>query len=58
MVIVKFGDGDAQSADVSSRAELAECIVWLLAILDDMELKGRDSDHVIDFGYYGRDKTP
>ena len=58
MVNVHFGDGKPGSADISCRADLARCIIWLQEILDDMELKGRDSDHVVDFGYYGQDKAP
>lgn len=53
MIIVNYrGPGQARYARISSRADLANCITWLLAILDEMELRGKDKDIVVDLKDY------
>jgi hypothetical protein len=53
MVIIDYRGPDApRRATITSRAELSDCITWLLAVLDDMELRDKDSDTVIDLKDY------
>jgi hypothetical protein len=49
MVIVKYsGPEQPRYAQITSRGDLSDCICWLLTILDNMELKGKEEDVVID----------
>lgn len=49
MVIVDYrGPEEPRYARITSRADLADCIIWLLAVLDEMELKGKDADTIVD----------
>jgi len=53
MIIVDYrGPDQPRYARISSREDLGNCITWLLSILDDMELKGKDSDIIIDLKDY------
>ena len=53
MVIIDYrGPDQARRAQISSRADLSDCITWLLAILDEMELKGKDAEVVVDLRDY------
>lgn len=53
MVIIDYRGSDApRYARISSRADLGACITWLLEVLDDMELRNRDSDTIVDLKDY------
>lgn len=53
MVIVDYrGPGAPRYANISSRRDLSDCITWLLAVLDDMELNERDADTILDLKDY------
>lgn len=53
MVIVDYrGSGQPRRAQISSRADLADCITWLMEVLDEMELRGRDDDTIVDLKDY------
>ena len=56
MVIIDYRGPDApRYARISSRADLGDCITWLLEVLDDMELNNRNADVVIDLKDYNRE---
>jgi hypothetical protein len=53
MVIIDYrGPDEPRYARISSRADLADCITWLLAVLDEMELKGKEADTIVDLKDY------
>jgi len=53
MVIVDYrGPEEPRYVRIASRADLADCITWLLAVLDEMELRGKDADTIVDLKDY------
>ena len=53
MIIVDYrGPNAPRYARISSRADLNDCITWLLSVLDEMELRGKDSDVIVDLKDY------
>ena len=53
MIVIDYRGPDApRYASISSRQDLSDCITWLLSVLDEMELHGKDADVIVDLKDY------